>query len=776
MVQVPDCLWIEDERLTACLDSVEIAVQDLWKEPLLQNCTDHTPAHSARIVNVLGRLLRNYGPKLNENERFILLASAYLHDIGMQSPVHAGLEKKSRYSEDEEKQIRENHNEASAKMIADSLSSRSELKLGLENCARIADLIAQVCRYHRSLNLNELGDCPFSGDTIRIPLLTGLLRLGDELDADFNRVFMEVLKVRDIPPASKYHWWAHHYVRSVDIDENEHITLFFEFPLKHKGTSLIEALREKVIGSINRQYQEIYDLFESYGFRLYKDIKYEEVYSEIGLEPIPKDLESYLNQNIIKISKNSEDLTKKTGVNFYIDGIAFSDDIQVVRCLDRITKLLIREQVRDALKEIERCRCLTMGPKERGIFCIAAGVSYYISGDHQKSKSYFDDALAISRREDMRTILKVESERIEANALGNIGLIYQVKGDLDRGLKYHQDALKIHREIGFKDGEASDLSNIGVIYRDLGNLDQALKYLQDALEINKEIGFKGSEANDLGNIGVIYQYKGSLEKALKYLEDALKINKEIDFKQGEAKQLGNIGVIYQAKGDHDRALEYYQNALKINKEVGFKQGEANDLGNIGLIYQYKGDLDEALKHLQEALKINRKLGIKKGEANDLGNTGLVYLSKGMDERSLTCRNKGDLDKALQYFHDALKIDKEIGFRKGEANRLGNIGLIYLVNKDLDQALKYLQDALEINKEIGFKEGEAYDLGNIGVIHRHSGNLDEALKYFKEASKIDRENGFKGHEVMDLRNIGAIYRAKGDLQMAKDYFEKAQKIL
>jgi tetratricopeptide (TPR) repeat protein len=48
----------------------------------------------------------------------------------------------------------------------------------------------------------------------------------------------------------------------------------------------------------------------------------------------------------------------------------------------------------------------------------------------------------------------------------------------------------------------------------------------------------------------------------------------------------------------------------------------------------------------------------------------------------------------------LKIKREIGYKQGEANSLGNIGLIYEAKGDLDQALKYLNEALKIFEEIG----------------------------------------------------------------------------
>jgi len=47
----------------------------------------------------------------------------------------------------------------------------------------------------------------------------------------------------------------------------------------------------------------------------------------------------------------------------------------------------------------------------------------------------------------------------------------------------------------------------------------------------------------------------------------------------------------------------------------------------------------------------------------------------------------------------------------------------------------MKDALIIHKEIGHRWGEAESLGNIGLIYSHKGDLDNALKYLKEAINI-----------------------------------------
>jgi tetratricopeptide (TPR) repeat protein len=43
-----------------------------------------------------------------------------------------------------------------------------------------------------------------------------------------------------------------------------------------------------------------------------------------------------------------------------------------------------------------------------------------------------------------------------------------------------------------------------------------------------------------------------------------------------------------------------------------------------LIYSAKGELEEALKYHKKALEIDRQIGYVQGEANQLGNIGLIY--------------------------------------------------------------------------------------------------------------------------------------------------------
>lgn len=335
MENLPECLKMQDSHLSTCLNSIKEEIENLWDSPLLQHYTKHGPDHSQRIFEVLGYLLEGYPNILNEHERFILLASAYLHDIGMQSPHHTGLPRKPEYTINEIEKIRENHHEASARMIIESISRKSGLSFGLERCKDYAGFIAIVSRYHRKLDINEVTDTSLAGEKVRLRFLAALLRFGDALDVDYRRVNMDILKLREIPVESKYHWWFHHYVQSILI-EKEHIKLYFRFPKRYRRDKIIGVFYYKVGKSILDALVEVYGILEKYGVRLFPgvEIKEETYVPEGELELIPHDLSEYINTYILRIKELPRDKILQMGVVWFVLWTKGEDTIPVTSSLD----------------------------------------------------------------------------------------------------------------------------------------------------------------------------------------------------------------------------------------------------------------------------------------------------------------------------------------------------------------------------------------------------------------------------------------------------------
>jgi tetratricopeptide (TPR) repeat protein len=241
-----------------------------------------------------------------------------------------------------------------------------------------------------------------------------------------------------------------------------------------------------------------------------------------------------------------------------------------------------------------------------------------------------------------------DGQKFMAIVLGNMGLVYDTKGDLDKALEMYEKALALNLELGSKVGIANQYGNKGNVYFTKGDLDKALEMHQKALDIDIEMGNKQGMAQDYGNMGLVYYTKGDLDKALEMHRKALDIDIEMGNKEGIAHDYGNMGVVYKTKGDLDKALEMYDKALKISLELGSKEGVAIQYGNMGNVYLTKGDLDKALEMYDKGLKIDIELGRKEGIAANYGNMGIVY------------ETKGDLLKAKKYYTKALKLFEEIG--------------------------------------------------------------------------------------------------------------------
>lgn len=69
--------------------------------------------------------------------------------------------------------------------------------------------------------------------------------------------------------------------------------------------------------------------------------------------------------------------------------------------------------------------------------------------------------------------------------------------------------------------------------------------------------------------------------------------------------------------------------------------------------------------------------------------------------------------AIDYQKQALAIQREVGYRQGEATTLGNLGNSYKNMGQYETAIDYHEKALAICREIGDREGEARAFLNMG---------------------------------------------------------------
>jgi len=197
----------------------------------------------------------------------------------------------------------------------------------------------------------------------------------------------------------------------------------------------------------------------------------------------------------------------------------------------------------------------------------------------------------------------------EAAALGNLGLIYRTKGDLDKAEDMHNKSLEIEKKLGDLEGMAADYGNLGSVYYMRGELDKAEEMHLKSLEIKEKLGLQEGMANSYGNLGVVYRQRGELDKAEEKFKKIVKIHEKLGNQEGLAIDYGNLGLIYQDRGDLDKAEEMHKKALEIDEKIGHFEGVARHSANLGLVYQKRGDIGKAREYWEKAVGLYRRIGM-----------------------------------------------------------------------------------------------------------------------------------------------------------------------
>jgi serine phosphatase RsbU (regulator of sigma subunit) len=188
------------------------------------------------------------------------------------------------------------------------------------------------------------------------------------------------------------------------------------------------------------------------------------------------------------------------------------------------------------------------------------------------------------------------------------------------------------------------------------------------------------------------------------------------------------------------------------------------LNNLGFVEYKKGNIDEALNYYKQSLKIDKDLNNEEGISTSLNNIGSIY------------QIQGNIPKALNYYHDALKIRELKGDKNSIAQSFNNIASIYDDQGQIEKALEYYNKSLKIHTLLNDKYSIALLLNNIGYNYEKLKNIPKAIDYHNNALEIRKEINDKNGIAQSLNNIGAIYKNQGNTDKALAFFYESLHIL
>lgn len=142
----------------------------------------------------------------------------------------------------------------------------------------------------------------------------------------------------------------------------------------------------------------------------------------------------------------------------------------------------------------------------------------------------------------------------------------------------------------------------------LTDMDKGLEYGQEALKLSEKLKLNSGEANAYVNMAYIYIHKSMPNIADNYYKKAINMYENMNnprkTKTGIARIYEGLGLLAYQEKDYNKAVNYYNRALKIYQELSTHKNISICYRIIGKIYEKAGKKDKANKNYFCELKNN----------------------------------------------------------------------------------------------------------------------------------------------------------------------------
>ena len=282
-----------------------------------------------------------------------------------------------------------------------------------------------------------------------------------------------------------------------------------------------------------------------------------------------------------------------------------------------------------------------------------------------------------------------ERQELQAQIFSVQGQVYLSLGQAKKALDTWQQTSAIYQDLG-------DLTRLteSQIYqvqalRVLGLYNQATKTLtqiQKTLQNQPDSKLKSTALLYLGDV---LRRVGKFQDSKAILQQSLAIAENLRYQTLIADSLLSLGDTARLKGDTKEAIEFYQRVVKESPLPESKiQAQLNQL-SIVIAKQEWSRARELLPAIDNTLT---NLSPSKTAINARINLAKT-LSKG---KKSNLKSPKDL---ATYLADAIKLARNLGDKRAEAEAIGNLGSLYEQQSRLEEAQNLTEKALVIAQEI-----------------------------------------------------------------------------
>ncbi|MCB0490898.1 MAG: tetratricopeptide repeat-containing sensor histidine kinase [Cyclobacteriaceae bacterium] len=264
---------------------------------------------------------------------------------------------------------------------------------------------------------------------------------------------------------------------------------------------------------------------------------------------------------------------------------------------------------------------------------------------------------------------------------------------------------------------------------------------------------------DMLNRIVTQMREKNIYDAAEYGEEAKDLAQKLDYQEGLSLALENLGWIYYRRGLYSDAFDLSQQALKISEELSDSVAMARCLNNVAAINYEKSQYLDAINKFYRAYQISSRQGDIETAVRSLNNISFSYLAI------------KKIDSAEYYAQKALEsssVNRQ-GYLPAFSYRI--LGDIEFEKGNLESALKYFNEGMRISEITKNYFIQASTLHRIGKVYARQKKYAMAMEALNRNIQIAKNNGYADELERTYKLISDISYSRSDVEMALQYLTK-----
>jgi tetratricopeptide (TPR) repeat protein len=221
-----------------------------------------------------------------------------------------------------------------------------------------------------------------------------------------------------------------------------------------------------------------------------------------------------------------------------------------------------------------------------------SGKIYPGIGDNLRDIGKFDEA-QLAYESGLKIAREVDDDRTVGVALGQLGTLAMIRGDLKTAHERHTEALQTFRAMGEPQMESMAWGNLGNLAQKVEDWDEADRCYREAAHIHEQIRDLPYLATDFNNLAIVAEGAGRLADAERWYLRAQEIKDKVA--PQDASTLSNLADLYLSQRRLDEAERYARRAVEIKETLELSSEPWKTYTILAQIVDARGNAVEAAR-------------------------------------------------------------------------------------------------------------------------------------------------------------------------------------